>query len=125
MKSDFEILSANPEFRKSLAVESLVLEAGELIARLMESRGVNRAELARRLGKSRAWVTQMLNGRANLTLKTLAEVAWALEAEVQLAERGALAAQGSLDTAGWKDLWQIRMQPTSGSVAPRTHEYAA
>ena len=125
MKSDFEILSANPEFRKSLAVESLVLEAGELIARLMESRGVNRAELARRLGKSRAWVTQLLNGRANLTLKTLAEVAWALGAEVQLAGRSAAAAQASLDTAGWKDLWQIRMQPTSGSVAPRTHEYAA
>lgn len=125
MKSDFEILSANPEFRKLLAVESLVLEAGELIARLMESRGVNRAELARRLGKSRAWVTQLLNGRANLTLKTLAEVAWALEAEVQLAERGAAAAHASLDTAGWKGAWQVRMQPASGSAAPRTCEYAA
>jgi ribosome-binding protein aMBF1 (putative translation factor) len=125
MKSDFEILSANPEFRKLLAVETLVADAGELIARLMESRGVNRAELARRLGKSRAWVTQMLNGRANLTLKTLAEVAWALEAEVQLAERGAPAAQATLDTTGWKGPWQVRVEPASGFAAPRSYEYAA
>jgi len=125
MKSDFEILSANPEFRKLLAVETLVADAGELIARLMESRGVNRAELARRLGKSRAWVTQMLNGRANLTLKTLAEVAWALEAEVQLAERGAPAAQATLDTTGWKGPWQVRVESASGFAAPRSYEYAA
>ena len=56
----------------------------ELIARLMEDRGVTKAELARRLGKSRAWVTQLLSGRANMTLRTFAEVTYALGAEVAL-----------------------------------------
>ncbi len=54
------------------------------IARLMEERKVKKAELARRLGKSRAYVTQMLSGSANLTVRTLAEVAYALGVEVKL-----------------------------------------
>ena len=37
--------------------------------------------LARRLGKSRAAVTQMLEGKTNLTIRTLAEVMFALDGE--------------------------------------------
>ncbi len=83
-KTQFEELMESPEFRKLYAIEGLVTEAGEFIARLMEERGVTKAELARRLGKSRAYITQMLSGSANLTIRTLAELAYALGAEVKL-----------------------------------------
>lgn len=83
-RTQFERLMESPEFRKLYAIEGLVTEAGELIARLMEEQKVSRAELARRLGRSRAYVTQMLRGTTNLTLRTLAEVAYALGAEVKL-----------------------------------------
>jgi transcriptional regulator with XRE-family HTH domain len=83
-KPQFEHLMESPEFRKLFAIEGLVTEAGELIAKLMQEQGVSRAELARRLGKSRAYITQMLSGSANLTVRTLAEVAYALGAEVKL-----------------------------------------
>lgn len=53
----------------------------------MAEAGVNKAELARRLGKSRAYVTQLLGGRANMTVRTLADVAYALDAEVKLDAR--------------------------------------
>lgn len=84
MKTQHEILMQDPEFRRLLALESLVAEGSELIAKLMNERKLSKADLARRLNKSRAWVTQLLNGKSNITIRTLAEVAYALEAEVKL-----------------------------------------
>lgn len=84
-QNHFEHLLQDEEFRRQLAVESLVLDAAERISAAMNSQGITKAELARRLGKSRAWVTQMLNGSANLTLRTLAEVFFALGTDVRLA----------------------------------------
>jgi transcriptional regulator with XRE-family HTH domain len=56
----------------------------EDVWRLMEEQKVSRAELARRLGTSRAYVTKMLGGNANFTLQTMAKVAMALGAQVHV-----------------------------------------
>jgi transcriptional regulator with XRE-family HTH domain len=74
----------DPEFRKLLSVEALVAEASEVIASLMAQQNLSKADLARRLNRSRAWVTQLLSGKANMTVRTLAEVAHALGAEVKI-----------------------------------------
>jgi transcriptional regulator with XRE-family HTH domain len=47
----------------------------------MEDQGIHKAELARRVGKSRAYVTQSLSGHRNMTLSTLASYADALDAD--------------------------------------------
>jgi len=44
----------------------------------MRSQGVSQRELAGRVGRSEAWISRVLNGRDNTTLKTLADLAWAL-----------------------------------------------
>ncbi len=46
-------------------------------------------KLARRLGKSRAAVTQMLEGNANLTIRTLVELMFALDGELSFVVRAA------------------------------------
>jgi transcriptional regulator with XRE-family HTH domain len=84
MKTRHEILMEDREFRRLLCIEALAVEASEAIARLMAEQNLNKADLARRLNKSRAWVTQLLSGKANMTVRTLAEVAYALNAEVKL-----------------------------------------
>ena len=84
MKTQHEVLMEDPEFRRLLSIEALVAEASEVIARLMAEQNVSKADLARRLKKSRAWVTQLLSGKANMTVRTFAEVAYALNAEVKL-----------------------------------------
>ncbi|HVG10950.1 MAG TPA: helix-turn-helix transcriptional regulator [Thermoanaerobaculia bacterium] len=61
-----------------------ISEFGEDVCRLMEEQGVSRAELARRLGTSRAYVTKLLGGNANFTLQTMAKVAMALGAAVHV-----------------------------------------
>jgi antitoxin component HigA of HigAB toxin-antitoxin module len=67
-----------------LEQERLLLEATELVEELMENRQVNRSELAALLGKSKAHVTQLLSGDRNLTLRTLAELAFVLDERVHL-----------------------------------------
>jgi transcriptional regulator with XRE-family HTH domain len=59
----------------------IVQGASEVIRALMERQGVNKAELARRVGKSRAYVTQSLGGDRNMTLGSLARFANALNAD--------------------------------------------
>ncbi len=62
----------------------IVQGASEVIRALMDREGVSKAELARRVGKSRAYVTQSLGGDRNMTLGTLARFADALNADVRV-----------------------------------------
>jgi transcriptional regulator with XRE-family HTH domain len=73
-------LEKNPEHW----VESMRIDFVEAVERMMEERGVSRADLARRLDSSPAYVTQMLKALFNPTLLTLAKVALALDARVEL-----------------------------------------
>jgi hypothetical protein len=84
MKTQHAHLMEDSEFRRLLAIEALVAEASEAIASLMAEQNVGKADLARRLNKSRAWMTQLLSGKANMTVRTLAEVVYAPGAEVKL-----------------------------------------
>jgi plasmid maintenance system antidote protein VapI len=59
-------------------------EFTEDVCGLMEEQGVSRAELARRLGTSRAYITKLLDGNANFTLETMTKVAMALGTAVHV-----------------------------------------
>jgi ribosome-binding protein aMBF1 (putative translation factor) len=83
-RSFYDDLTASREGRCLLEQEMLVLAATELICELLEKKRLSRAELAKRIGKSKAFVSQILSGRRNMTLRTLAEVAWALDARIEL-----------------------------------------
>lgn len=73
-----------------LEAERLILDATEMLIALMEREGVSRTDLADRIGKSKGHVSQLLNGGRNMTLRTLAEVAFALDSRVSIAS-GSLA----------------------------------
>jgi transcriptional regulator with XRE-family HTH domain len=62
------------EHKQLLRQEELILDATELICKIMKDNGISKAELADRLGKSKAFVTQCLCGHQNLTLRTLADI---------------------------------------------------
>lgn len=59
-------------------LERAIVDFTEDVCQIMEDKGISRADLARRLGKSRAWVTKLLRGDRNLTLKTIVDVLWEL-----------------------------------------------
>jgi len=58
--------------------EGAILDFTEALYIAMEEQGVTRAELARRLGTSQAYITRVLGGHANFTLKTMSKLALAL-----------------------------------------------
>jgi transcriptional regulator with XRE-family HTH domain len=49
-----------------------------------EDQGVSKSDLASRIRRSKGYITQLLGGERNLTLRTLAEVAYALGTRVTL-----------------------------------------
>jgi transcriptional regulator with XRE-family HTH domain len=67
--------------------ERLILNATELILELMEHEGLTRSGLAERTGKSKGYVSQLLNGERNMTLRTLAEIAHAVGHRIELSAR--------------------------------------
>lgn len=72
------LLESNEGFRL-YQQESTILNVTEMICELMEQKCVTRAELAVQLEKSKGRVSQLLNGEANLTLRTLSDVLLALD----------------------------------------------
>jgi transcriptional regulator with XRE-family HTH domain len=62
------------EFRRLFAQEDLILEVTETLCELLEKEKISRKELADRLGKSKGFVSQLLNGGRNLTLRTVADI---------------------------------------------------
>jgi Helix-turn-helix len=71
-------LRSTEDGRRILEQERLIVEVTEAIAMLLEETDVSRSELARRIGKSPAFVTKLLRGDNNFTLRTLSDVFFAL-----------------------------------------------
>jgi len=64
---------------KAEARDELIYHLTEDLLVLMEDRGITKSGLARALGKSRAFVTQILSGKRNMTLGTLSDICYELK----------------------------------------------
>ncbi|RJX29941.1 MAG: XRE family transcriptional regulator [Desulfarculus sp.] len=84
MHQETRNVAKDQEYERLLAQEDFIMEVTERVCELMRSKNITRAELANRLGKSKGFVSQLLGGGRNLTLRTLADVLFALEAKPTL-----------------------------------------
>jgi len=64
--------------RRLLRQEQLIVQVAEKLVEMLERESVSRTELGRRLGKSKGFISQILAGDKNLTLRTVADVCDAL-----------------------------------------------
>jgi transcriptional regulator with XRE-family HTH domain len=74
----------DPEFAQLMAQEDLIMEVTETLCELLEKEKISRKELADRLGKSKGFISQLLNGGRNLTLRTVADILHVLGYKVTL-----------------------------------------
>jgi transcriptional regulator with XRE-family HTH domain len=74
----------DPEFAKLMSRGELIMEVTETLCGILEKEKVSRKELADRLGKSKGFVSQLLNGGRNLTLRTVADILYVLGYKVTL-----------------------------------------
>lgn len=70
------------EFARIFAQEDLIEEAGELIVRAMDRENISKNELSQRIGVSRPYITQILSGSRNITLRTFADLMYAMNEKV-------------------------------------------
>lgn len=78
-RTDYEALEQrDDDSKRLLRQEELLVDVQEEIAIAMNRESISKAELAKRLGKSRPFVTQVLNSGRNLTLRTWADIATSL-----------------------------------------------
>lgn len=80
-------LLADPGIRRVYEEELLFGEATDTVAALVESLGLTQRDLAGRLGVSEGRVSQILSGKENLTLRSLAALGWALGVQFDLDPR--------------------------------------
>lgn len=64
--------------------DELIFNVTEDLVIAMEDAGLTQSDLARALGKSKSYVTQVLSGARNMTLKTLADLCFAIGVEPQV-----------------------------------------
>lgn len=113
--SDVELFGEDAEARKMLVQEQTIVELTVEICRLMGSQGVSRSELARRMNRSKAQISQMLGGGRNLTLRSLSDMLLALGRQLEPLTRAAGEPRGRYiripETGDWQDgptaHWQL------------------
>src|SRR5688500_18606190 len=80
----FADLLQSAEQSDRFRIDGLKVEISEQIYEAMNQQGISNADLARRLGKSRAYVTKLLRGTTNFTLESLVRIGRALSTEAEI-----------------------------------------
>lgn len=82
-RKDFREVFAEAQSRVDFWEEDAVLSFTDDLCLAMDRAGTSRAELARKLGTSQAYITKVLRGDANFTLRTMARLAFALDSQLR------------------------------------------
>lgn len=69
---------------KAFAREELIYNVTEDLLVAMEDAEISKAELARRLSKGRAFVSQILSGQRNMTMGTFSDICYAIGVKPQV-----------------------------------------
>ena len=112
--TEVERFTSDPENMRLYQQERVILETSDLISDLLDQTGITKADLAERLGRSKSYVTQLLNGRANMTLRTISDVMWALDSNLVIST-----VPLSIHSGGTADMWDLAdEQVTSWMIEP-------
>lgn len=74
-----EMINQSEALKRLDAQETFILDITEQIWEQLETKAMTKKELAAKLEKSPAWVTQFLSGSQHLSLRALADIAYALD----------------------------------------------
>jgi len=104
MPTTFQEILSKVQATETYDKEVVRAEISDQIHFLMERQKVKPSELARRLGKSRAYITKVLQGNANFTIDSLVQIARAL---------GCKYAPVLVPLNVWNEVQQIRLSATA------------
>jgi transcriptional regulator with XRE-family HTH domain len=102
----------DPEFARLMAQGDLIMEVTETLCELLEKEKLSRKELADRLGKSKGFISQLLNGGRNLTLRTVADILHVLGYKVSLIPQKLKQKSNIIEFQTFKDRYVMPKNPT-------------
>jgi transcriptional regulator with XRE-family HTH domain len=73
----------DPEDQREYARERCRIVLTEAIGEAIEESGLSRSQIAEKLGVTKGYVSQVLSGSRNMTLRTLGDLMWACDRELQ------------------------------------------
>ena len=71
-------LLKEPAYAIEAAKGELIMDVTESICEILEKENIERQTLAKRMNKTKGFISQILNGSRNMTLGTLAEISYVL-----------------------------------------------
>ncbi len=80
-------IDESPDNAKIFQQEALILKVTHMIWGWMEEKGISRSDLAGRLGRTRGYISQVLAGDKNLTIRTIADIATAMDTQADFSLR--------------------------------------
>lgn len=118
LRTDYELLeSSSVENRRLLRQEELILAVTEALSESLLEKGITKRELAERLGKSKGFVSQLFAGGRNLTLRTVADLADALDSRITVQVVPVSTGQSiQIGTLGNAASWQSSERPQFETV---------
>lgn len=75
-------LLPTPEDQRDYGRERCRIALAEAIGQGIEDSGLSRTEIAEKLGVTKGYVSQVLSGKRNMTIKTLADLLWVSDREL-------------------------------------------
>ncbi len=120
----FNSAMATDADRRRYAQNSLIVDTAIAINKALETAQVSQKDLAGRLGRSEGYVSQVLSGGGNLTLRTLADFAHGLGFVVDIAFRAASSASGCDSRPSWHSVNKVE-SPRETHAADSQYALAA
>ena len=88
---------------RAFAREELVYNVTEDVLLVLEDMEISKKELARRLGKSRSYVSQILSGARNMTLGSLSDICFALDVKPKIDFASTVVSDTKSKPVRWKE----------------------
>ncbi len=104
-------------------VEKVLFDLGEQVCAVMETSDLSRSELARRMEVSPAYITKLLSGNPNLTIKSLIKLSDALGQELHLEFRNKVEVGHVATTVGQPIASSSRYVAMQQQIPVRPEEY--
>lgn len=118
-----EKLTKTAEGMRLYQQERAIQELTDMICEVMEEQEMSRSRLARRLGKTKGYITQLLDGRTNMTVRTISDVFVALDRAIHFQEGPLAATVSAAPVLAFHAPWnqQERPWPDAAVVIDRAY----
>jgi len=103
-KTLFEEYIEDKEFERLMAQEDLIMDVTERFCALLEEEEINKSTLSKIMNKTKGYVSQVLNGGRNLTLRSMADIAYSLGYTVRVAF---IKKEAACDTNSFTTNWNV------------------